>query len=398
MALILFIVTYVFLTGAKVPGLTLDRPGAALIGATAMVAFRVVAPAEVSKAVDIDTLVLLLGMMVISAALTQAGFFRLSASATLKLTRTPRGLLGALIMISAVLSALLVNDTVCLMLTPLVLAVVEEASLPPAPYLLGLCMASNSGSAATFTGNPQNMLIGVASGLPFGHFAAYMILPAVLSTAVVYGVLAFTYRRELAGGPIAPHPPPPPVDKGLLAVCLVVLTLVLIAFFVGLSMAWSALTGAAVVLLFSRREPRVFLKQVDFELLLFFACLFLLVYGVGQEGWVERMRVAFAPNNAVAFAALSVAASNVFSNVPYVMIAKAWVPSMPNPTLGWHVLALASTLAGNLTLIGSVANLIVFEGAREKVKMSFWQYLKVGVPVTVLSLVLGLGALFLEHQ
>ncbi|MBX5483596.1 MAG: anion transporter [Myxococcaceae bacterium] len=411
MALAIFLFTYLFIAGARVPGLKLDRPGGALLGAVAMVVARVVSPSEVfgyhddpsKRAIDLDTIVLLLGMMMLASYLTHAAFFRSAGYWAVKLSRTPRLLLVSVAVVSAVLSAFLVNDTVCLMLTPLVLATVDDARLPPEPYLLAVCMASNAGSLATFTGNPQNMLIQGASGLPYARFAAYMTLPAVLSTLVVIGVLLFAFRHELPRTRFAPHPEPPPVDRRLMVLTVGVLLGVIAAFFAGLPMSWSALAGAAVVMTLSRHPPRAMLEKVDFILLLFFASLFVVVYGVHQEGWAERMREVFEPfmqggpvHEMAGFATLSLVASNVFSNVPWVMLARHWVPTMSAPTMGWHVLALSSTLAGNLTLIGSVANLIVFELARGRAQMSFGRYLRLGVPVTLLSLGLGLGALYLE--
>lgn len=405
MALPIFLFTYVFLAGARLPFLKLDRPGGALLGAVAMVVAGVIVPSEVFEhAIDFDTLLLLLGMMILASYLTHAAFFRTAGYYAVRLARTPRMLLVAVSGVSALLSAILVNDTVCLMLTPLVLAAVDDAKLPPAPYLLAVCMASNAGSAATFTGNPQNMLIQSASGIPYATFAAYMAIPALLSTLVVIAVLLFAFRHQLPRRQFEPHPPPPPIDRTLMALTLLVLTGVIIAFFAGLPMSWSAITGAALVMAISRREPREALEKVDFILLLFFASLFVVVYGVHKEGWAERMREMFEPlmvgtpaQETFGFASLTLVASNVFSNVPYVMLARHWVPTMQDPTLGWHVLSLGSTLAGNLTLVGSVANLIVFELARGKVQMSFARYLKFGIPVTILSLVVGLSALLVEH-
>jgi Na+/H+ antiporter NhaD/arsenite permease-like protein len=411
-ALAIFLFTYLFIAGARLPFSKLDRPGGALLGAVLMVVAGVVSPAEVfghsedesRRAIDFDTLVLLLGMMILASYLTHAAFFRTAAYHAVRLARTPRALLFAVCAVSAVLSAFLVNDTICLMLTPLVLVTAEDAEVPPAPYLLGLCMASNAGSAATFTGNPQNMLIGVASEIPYATFAGYMALPALLSTAIVFGMLAWTFRRELPRRTFTARPPPPPVDRRLLALTLGVLGAVVAAFFAGLPMSWSAIAGAAVVMALSTLPPRAALEKVDFILLLFFASLFVVVHGVHQEGWAQAMRGLFEPlmhggpwRESFGFASLTLLASNLFSNVPYVMLARHWVPGMDSPELGWQVLALSSTLAGNLTLIGSVANLIVFELARDKVQMGFWRYLKIGFPVTLLSLGAGLAVLLLEH-
>lgn len=405
MALGIFLVTYFILAGGSIPFLRQDRPGAALLGATAMVVAGVFSPSEVAAAIDVDTIVLLMGMMLLAVYLTGAAFFRVAAWWALRLAKTPRALLVALCAASAALSAFMVNDTVCLMLTPLVLAVTASAELEPTPYLMGLCMSSNAGSVATFTGNPQNMLIGVKSGLSFASYAAYMAVPALLATAAVVVVLLLAFRKQLAPRPIAPKEPKPEVNVGQLAICLSVLACVVAAFFAGFSMAWSALAGAGVVMVLARHQPRQVLERVDFVLLLFFVSLFLVVHGVHKEGWVERMHDWFSPLIAGGplaevggFTALTVVASNLFSNVPYVMLAQHWVPSMQDPTQAWHVLALASTLAGNLTILGSVANLIVFEGAAGTVKVTFWQYLKVGLPATLLSLAVGLGALLLEHR
>jgi Na+/H+ antiporter NhaD/arsenite permease-like protein len=351
----------------------------------------------------VDTIVLLLGMMLLGAYLTGAQFFRWSAWAVLHLAKTPRMLLVALSAVSAVLSAVLVNDTVCLILTPLVLATTDSAKLPPLPYLLALCMASNAGSVATFTGNPQNMLIGVSSGISFASYATYMVLPALVATAVTVGVLLFTFRAELLPRSVAPTDPRPELETVQAAICLVALGGVLVAFFLGFSMAWSALAGGALAMVLARKEPRDTLIKLDFVLLLFFASLFIVVFGVHKAGWVERMHGWFEPlltgsSSTVGFTALTVLASNLFSNVPYVMLARHWVPAMENAEFNWHLLALASTLAGNLTLVGSIANLIVFEGARDKVKISFWQYFRVGAPATVLALIAALATLLLEHR
>ncbi|MFZ5471798.1 MAG: SLC13 family permease [Myxococcota bacterium] len=412
MAFAIFIVTYAFIAGTRLPWLKLDRPGAALLGAVLMVVFGVVTPREVFNhsvdpslhAVDMDTLVLLLAMMMLASYLTHAAFFRAIGYHAVRLAKTPRMLLIALGVASAVLSAILVNDTVCLMLAPLTLAVVEEAQLPPVPYLFAVCLASNAGSLATFTGNPQNMLIQGASGLSYASFATYMALPAVLSTTAVLGVLLFAFRKELPRHRFAPRPPPPPVNRWLMALCGITLAGVITAFFAGLPMSWSALAGAAVVMALAGHSPREMLEKVDFVLLLFFASLFVVVYGVHKEGWVESTRHILAPlthGSAVqeifGFASLTVLASNLLSNVPYVMVARHWVPAMQSPVLGWHVLSLASTLAGNLTLIGSMANLIVFEAARERARVSFWQFFRIGAPATLISLLLGLAALWGEH-
>src|SRR5712692_8865114 len=220
-ALVIFIATYLFLVGAELPFLKLDRPGGAVAGAVAMVALGVLTPEQVYRdAVNWDTLVLLLGMMVMTSVMARAGVFRWISWAALRHARGPRTLLAILVVVAGGLSALLVNDTVCVMCTPLVVALVEAAALPPLPYLLGLAFASNAGSVATLTGNPQNMLIGTLSGIPYLRFSAALLLPAVLSLAVVLAVLLFAFRRELAArGRFDIDVPPPPIDRKLALLC-----------------------------------------------------------------------------------------------------------------------------------------------------------------------------------
>jgi Na+/H+ antiporter NhaD/arsenite permease-like protein len=411
-ALAVFGLSYVFISGGRLPGTGLDRVGGALAGAVAMVALGVVPAREVvgagtAAAVDWDTLLLLLGMLVLSTALLEDGSMDGLAARLLARARTPRALLAAVCVASAVLSAFLVNDTVCLVLTPLVLAAVRRAALPPLPYLLAVCMGANAGSVATFTGNPQNMIIQVASGLPYARWAAVMTLPALVATATVAVLLDAGFRRELDGRAVAAAAPglPPRTGPAPWVPTAWILGGVVAAFFAGLPLGWSALGGAAVVLAVRKGPSRALLQRVDFVLLLFFASLFVLVHGLHRAGWADRALQAAAPwlsggaasSQALAFSALSFAASNIFSNVPYVMLARHWVPQLEDPLMGWHLLGLASTLAGNLTLVGSVANLIVFELAREDVEVTFWGYARVGIPVTLASLAAALGVLLAER-
>jgi len=219
-ALVIFIATYVFLIGAEIPFLKLDRPGGAVAGGVAMVALGVLTPAQVYRdAINWDTLVLLLGMMVITSVMARAQIFRWVSWAALRRAHGPQMLLAILVLVAGALSALLVNDTICVMCTPLVVALVDAAALPALPYLLGLAFASNAGSVATLTGNPQNMLIGTLSGISYARFSRALLLPAMVSLACVLLVLLIAFRRELAErrarGPLSVEVPEPPLDKPL---------------------------------------------------------------------------------------------------------------------------------------------------------------------------------------
>jgi Na+/H+ antiporter NhaD/arsenite permease-like protein len=406
-ALVVFLATYLFLAGAELPFLKLDRPGGAVAGAVAMVAFRVLTPEQVYReAISWETIVLLLGMMILSSLMARAGIFRWISWAALKRAHGPRTLLLAVVAVAGGLSAVLVNDTVCLMCTPIVLALVDEARLPPLPYLLGLAFASNAGSVATLTGNPQNMLIGTLSGIHYADFAQALIVPALLSLASVYFVLRVAFRRELAQAPrLDSHVPEPPLQRGHALLCLGALAFVVAGFFAGYSLAWTAMLGAALLLILTRGDPREIFAQVDGTLLLFFAALFVVTHGVAQAGiadrlyrWLEPAFGADAVHQTIRFGAFTVAACQLVSNVPFVLLAGHWIPNMADPHLSWLSLALVSTLAGNLTPVASVANLIVLESAGDKARISFLRFLRVGAGATFIPLALGLAALLGERQ
>ena len=405
-ALIIFVATYLFLAGAEIPFLKLDRPGGAVAGAVAMVALGVLTPEQVYRdAISWDTLVLLLAMMVITSVMARAAIFRYVAWLALRRAHGPRTLLAILVFVAGALSALLVNDTICVMCTPLVLALTEAAALPAMPYLLALAFASNAGSVATLTGNPQNMVIGTLSGIRYLDFTRALALPALLSLLVVLAVLLIAFRRQLAHKRLTVAVAAPPLDRPLALLCLAALAFVVAGFLLGYSLAWTAMTGAALLLVLSRQPPKEMFAQVDGTLLLFFAGLFVVTHGVAQAGIAERIHTALAPlfgHNAtqqtLRFGLFTVAACQLVSNVPFVLLAAHWIPKLADPHLGWLSLALVSTLAGNLTPVASVANLIVLELAGEKGKIPFLRFLWLGALCTFLPLFLGLACLLLERR
>jgi len=406
LAIGIFSLTYLLLSGRQWKVLPLNRPAAALLGAVLMVACRVMTPQEAYRAVDYDTLVLLLGMMLISAYLFLAGFFDWAADAILRHAGTPKALLLYLVVTSGALSALLVNDTVCLMLTPLVVAVMVRGGLPLPPYLLALAMSANVGSVATLVGNPQNMIIGHLSRIPFLRFSASLLPVAVAGLAVEYAVLRFGFRKVLAGAAIRrPDTPPRPLNRPLLVIAASSLALVFAGFLAGLNLSWTALAGGVLVMVLARRDTHEVLKIVDWHLLMFFAALFIVVEGLNGTGLPDQVYQhihglfgASAASQAWNLAWVSVVGSNVFSNVPFVLVAGKWVGNFVQPDLMWKVMALATTLAGNLTILGSVANIIVLESARQHVQFGFWDYARYGIPVTILTTVVGMILLLLIGQ
>jgi Na+/H+ antiporter NhaD/arsenite permease-like protein len=402
-AIAIFCVTYLLISGRRLKILPLNRPASALLGAVLMVACGILTPEQDYRSVDYDTLVLLLGMMLISAYLFLAGFFDWAADWILRRAKSPQSLLLYLVCSSGILSALLVNDTVCLMLTPLVVAVMVRGKLPLPPYLLALAMSANLGSVATLVGNPQNMIIGHMSKIPFLRFSASLLPVAIAGMAIEYAVLRIGFRKVLGGAVIhRPEQSPRALDHRLLAITIVVLLLVFVGFVAGLNLAWTALAGGALVMVLARRDTHEVLKLVDWHLLLFFAALFVVVEGLNGTGLpdqiyqrVHGMFGASSGRQAWNLAWFSVVGSNVFSNVPFVLVAGKWINNFTQPELMWKVMALTTTFAGNLTILGSVANIIVVESARQHVEIGFWDYARFGIPVTILTTVVGMIILVL---
>lgn len=405
LAIVIFCLTYLLISGRQVRILPLNRPAAALLGTVMMVAFGVLTPQEAYHAVDYDTLVLLLGMMIISAYLFLAGFFDWAADWILRRAKTPQALLRHLIFASGILSAVLVNDVACLMLTPLVVTVMVRGRLPLVPYLLALAMSSNLGSVATLVGNPQNMIIGHLSRISFLQFSASMVPVALAGLAVQYALLHLGFRKILREAVIhRPTAPPPPLDRRLLILTFAVLALVFAGFVAGFNLAWTALAGGALVMVLAKRDTHPVLKLVDWHLLVFFAALFIVVEGLSKTGLPDQIYRPVQPlfgssvaSQAWNFAWFSNLGSNLFSNVPFVLVAGKWISNFAQPELMWKVMALTTTFAGNLTIVGSVANIIVVESARGHVELGFWDYARYGIPVTLLTTVFGMLILMWLH-
>jgi Na+/H+ antiporter NhaD/arsenite permease-like protein len=393
----IFMITYVLISGRQIRVLPLNRPAAALLGAVLMVSTGVMTPERAYRAVNYDTIVLLLGMMLISAYLYLAHFFEWAADVVLEFSRTPQRLLLYLTLTSGILSALLVNDTICLMLTPLVIAVIRRGKLPLLPYLVALATSANIGSVATLVGNPQNMLIGHFSRIPFSQFLRSLAPAAIVGLAINFGVLRFGFRNALRAALIQHEPRTiPKIDRGLFAIVCVVFVSIFGCFLAGLNLAWTAIAGAALVMVLARRDTHEVLKLVDWHLLVFFAALFVVVDGLSDTGLLDTIYQHLQSLFGSAVTAqtwnltwFSVAGSNIFSNVPFVLVAGKWIVRFAEPVLMWKVLALATTFAGNLTIVGSVANMIVVESARDHIEVGFWDYARFGIPVTILTTVAG---------
>jgi Na+/H+ antiporter NhaD/arsenite permease-like protein len=398
---VVFVLVYLGLAVGKLPFVHLDRAGIALVGATAALVLELITFPQAVESVDFATIALLFGMMVVVAYLRLGGFFRLIATRVLSRAQTPLGVLAAVVGLAGLLSAFLVNDVVCLAFGPIVVSLAQRVRRDPAPYLVALATAANVGSTATITGNPQNMIIGGLSHVPYGTFAARLAPVAGVGLALDFAIVALAFRTALARDTgedarpsIAPADPAGVPNQKLLPKGVAVLIGLVGAFFAGVPVEIAAL-GAGAILMLGRQRPERLYSQIDWNLLVMFAGLFVVVaafelhvVSAWNLGWVTRSGTAPVAPLSAAAAVLS----NLVSNVPAVLLLKSIVAPMAPAARehAWLTLAMASTLSGNLTPVASVANLIVLEGARRQgIRVSLWDYCRVGVPLTLATLVLG---------
>jgi Na+/H+ antiporter NhaD/arsenite permease-like protein len=357
-------------------------------------AIGAVTPNEAYRAIDLNTIALLLGMMIIVAHLKLSGFFRLVAGWALGHAHSPLVLLATVVITAGILSAFLVNDAVCLVVAPLVIEVTRSLRRNPIPYLLAVAMASNVGSSATITGNPQNMIIGALSHIPYTVFAAALAPVAAAGLLLVILLLAAVARIELRRAPqLTPTPTITRVHKTQMVKAVLVTAGVIGSFFAGVPVAEAAILGGALLLITRAIKPQKVYAEIDGSLLLMFAGLFVVVTAAEKVlltpdviGTVQGFRL----SNAYVLTAVTAIVSNTISNVPAVLALRPFVQNLADQHHVWLVIAMSSTLAGNLTLIGSVANLIVAERARAAgIQLSFWTYSRNGLPLTLITLLVG---------
>ncbi len=390
----IIVLAYIGIAVGGFPFLRVNRTTIALIAVGLLLGFGLLAFDDVKQLLEINTLVLLFGMMVINANLQLAGFFRLAGASILRFTHSPRALLALEIFVAGLLSALFLNDTICLMLTPLIVDITENARRNPIPYLIALAASANIGSVATLTGNPQNMIIGVASGVSYMNFAAALTPVALLGLGGIWLTLVLFYREEFSAANFGQvEIPEPRLFRPLLYKSLLVTTGLLVAFAAGVPIAEAAFVAGCALLFTRRVHPEKVMNEVDWNLLVFFAALFILTGVIELNHLTDGIFAALQPyiaQGALGLSAISVVLSNLVSNVPAVLLLRPAVAALPNPQAGWLTLAASSTLAGNLTLLGSVANLIVAESAAKRgISLTFNEYTKSGFVITLISLVLG---------
>ncbi len=378
--------TYLGLALGYIPGLRMNRATIALVGSAFLIALGVLNLQEAWQAIDANTIVFLLSMMVVNANLSYAGFFRRSLSVILSITRSPLGLLMALTFGSGILSAFFLNDTLALIFTPLTLSLTQALGLNPIPYLLAIAGATNIGSVATLSGNPQNILIGSFSGISYLEFLR-ILAPVAVAGLVVQVILLWLLYPDVRSVKACQLLP---VDnqrifKPLFNKTLVITIGLLIAFTVGLPLAQSALVAASLLLITRRVKPQRILQKVDWNLLVMFSGLFILTRVTQKLNLLQPLT--HTVNSAASLLGVTVVLSNLISNVPAVLLLQPLISQ--GDTKSWLLLAAGSTLAGNLTLFGAVANLITVEAAADLgYKLTFWEHLRFGAPLTVCTLLL----------
>lgn len=399
-SLIVIILTLVGVAIGRYPVFRMNRATIVLVGATALIILGAISLDQAYSAIELDTIVLIFAMMILNINLRLAGFFSLITSKITKFANTSGQLLLLIIFTSGIISALFLNDTIVLMLTPLILEIVFSLKINPLPYLVALATAANIGSAATIVGNPQNMLIGISSDISFNEFFIRLFPAAFIGLFIVYFIVLSVYKKDLKSEmKFDKIELDYNIYKPLLIKSSIAIVLMISLFILNAPIPLAAL-GAASFLLFTRRlKPERVFREVDWSILVFFAGLFVVTASIETSGLLKCLMQytgGFFQGGIISLSLSSAILSNLVSNVPAVMLMKPFIPALENPNIGWLTLAMATTFAGNFTLIGSVANLIVAETAkRSGVHLSFYEYLKAGVPITILSLLTGIVWLML---
>jgi Na+/H+ antiporter NhaD/arsenite permease-like protein len=400
---LVFFITYLLIAGRRLRFMPLDRPAGALVGAVLAVALGVLTPAQALAAVNGPTLLLLFGLMGIGAFLAEGGLLDSAAATLARRAGSPRRLLAGLVWGAGALSALVTNDAVCVLAAPVVVSWIQRYRLPPLPFLIGLATAANTGSVATLVGNPQNMLCATLGGLTYRSYSLRLLPVAVIALAINHLVVVWCFRRELREARLVPDdageaaaPPQASLINGKAVFTLMVLGGTVAAYLAGADLAWTAVAGFTALLIVHRADPAVFWGRIDWSVILFFGGLFVVVEALVRSGgaaWaLDRVPLwtgSGATSDYLRTAGLFLIGSNVVSNVPFILVIAPEMARLPDPTLGWQLLAMASTFAGNLTLLGSVANIIVAERGRSVGGLPFLAYLRVGFPVAVLTTAVG---------
>jgi Na+/H+ antiporter NhaD/arsenite permease-like protein len=413
----LFVLAYACIAAREVPFFKSGRAGIAVLGAVVIVAVGKLSPRfgltfrGAEEAIERSTLLLLFGTMIVARGFAEAGAFARGSRLLQPLAKNPRLLLATLALVSWFASALLVNDAICILLTPFVIHFLQTNRLPLKPYMFAIAMGSNAGSAYTLGGNPQNMLVARLSGISYRQYVGAAALPTTVALVVTIAGLLWVFRAvATVSSDSAPSESAaalseraqPPFDGPLALSCAGALVALVGAACVGVPLPGAALVAGALVLAGARSRATRILETVDYGVLVFFSALFVLVAALGKTGVVEPLLAALptvgGPPGAWLLSGVLLVGSQIVSNVPLILLLEPYLRHLGDPTTTWVLTALVSTLAGNFSLLGSVANVIVFEQARAEAPVGFVEYARIGVPVTVAATALAVGAFLALHD
>ncbi|WP_400237386.1 ArsB/NhaD family transporter [Methanomethylophilus alvi] len=406
----MFVLTYSLIAVRKVNGRRIRTWTAAVLGGVLMLLLGVVTPSEAWDYINFEVILQLAGMMMLTASLQYCGFFEIVVDFLMRRFDGRRRFLSGVMAITACLSAVMLNDAVVLIFTPIVLRCCQRMRADPVPYIVGVFVSANIGSAATVVGNPQNALVASMAGIGFLDYSIRVIPLTVICMAVamlmmrrMYGGRLDTDDASLSGETFHTRE----VDKyrlcAVLAVTVTALVLFALSVPLGLRIYQIALAAGAVSLIIvltdSMRAGGYVIRHVDWSILLFFTGLFVVIAGAVSSGLLDSMSELFGmgdgnvPSIGV-LSGFSTVLANLVSNVPSVMLIGQLLPE--GDMVLWITLAVTSTFAGNLTLIGAAANIIVEdEGEKHGIRMDFFRYLRVGIPIAVITIVIATAYLYM---
>jgi Na+/H+ antiporter NhaD/arsenite permease-like protein len=350
-------------------------------------------------AINIDVMLFLFGMFIIGEAMVESGYLSTLSHRFFSCARTPDQMIFFILFGIGFLSALLMNDTLAIIGTPLVLGLATKFRISPKLMLLSLAIAITTGSVMSPIGNPQNLLIALNSGMetPFVTFGLYLLIPSLISFGVAFILLRFYFRTDFSIR-VLDHDPIPPGDKKMffpvkcsLAIILILAAANIIVSLYGgkllVPLPFIALCAAVPIILFGTDRVRL-LKNIDWFTLVFFAAMFVLMESVWQteffQSFVDQSMVTSVPMILLTSAIIS----QFISNVPFVALFQPMIMQTGAKTAQLMALVAGSTIAGNLTILGAASNVIIIQNAEKQGEtLTFFEFAKVGVPLTVLQLV-----------
>ena len=403
-----FIITYALISMGNVPKLKIDRGIAAALGGILVIVFGVVSIYDIPEFVHLDVILLLLGMMMLTAGLEFAGFFRVVSDIMVERSGSKVRMLAYVMIICAGLSAIALNDAVILIFTPIVIRCCRRTGCNPIPYLIGVMFSANIGSLATSVGNPQNAYIASKAGISFLDFAAHAVPVALVCIPIAFIIIFLIFRKNLSSDVSPGENQEAEIDRPRLWAVMMIMVSALTAFalsdIIGVSIHMIALTaGILALMVVMSKAPKNIVwvaGKINWGILIFFIGLFILMGAVETSGLLDEIASLFPgfgtgeTPSMISVTAFSAVLSNLVSNVPAVMLIGNMIPE--GNVMLWIALAASSTLAGNATIIGSAANVIVSERSEDHgIRFSFWRFAAIGVPVTLVTLFVSVGMLML---